>query len=133
MANAGPKFSLSKSHFFRLIRGTSFRRTVVIHHRKWRMNSNVSPGLLEPPNRGIFFRIPDCLRLPIERRYHCGFHADVQSSDGRNRRYWGVLIAFGLFSNFMRSEEHTSELQSPDHLVCRLLLEKKKTKKYRIT
>src|SRR5258708_31796471 len=29
----------------------------------------------------------------------------------------------------VRSEEHTSELQSPDHLVCRLLLEKKKTKK----
>src|SRR5258708_29213180 len=30
----------------------------------------------------------------------------------------------------LRSEEHTSELQSPDHLVCRLLLEKK-NKKYR--
>src|SRR5947208_5251069 len=28
-----------------------------------------------------------------------------------------------------RSEEHTSELQSPDHLVCRLLLEKKKQTK----
>src|SRR5258708_14976890 len=28
----------------------------------------------------------------------------------------------------VRSEEHTSELQSPDHLVCRLLLEKKKKK-----
>src|SRR5258708_27687757 len=27
----------------------------------------------------------------------------------------------------IRSEEHTSELQSPDHLVCRLLLEKKKS------
>src|SRR5258708_13435347 len=27
----------------------------------------------------------------------------------------------------VRSEEHTSELQSPDHLVCRLLLEKKTT------
>src|SRR5258708_24773965 len=27
--------------------------------------------------------------------------------------------------NQVRSEEHTSELQSPDHLVCRLLLEKK--------
>src|SRR5258708_17910196 len=26
----------------------------------------------------------------------------------------------------LRSEEHTSELQSPDHLVCRLLLEKKR-------
>src|SRR5258708_31440214 len=33
-----------------------------------------------------------------------------------------------------RSEEHTSELQSPDHLVCRLLLEKKKkhTTQYQI-
>src|SRR5947208_7412337 len=31
-----------------------------------------------------------------------------------------------------RSEEHTSELQSPDHLVCRLLLEKKKKKKQRV-
>src|SRR5258708_29744027 len=31
--------------------------------------------------------------------------------------------------NGKRSEEHTSELQSPDHLVCRLLLEKKKQKK----
>src|SRR5258708_8682071 len=30
-----------------------------------------------------------------------------------------------------RSEEHTSELQSPDHLVCRLLLEKKKKTKRR--
>src|SRR5258708_8015714 len=30
--------------------------------------------------------------------------------------------------NYLRSEEHTSELQSPDHLVCRLLLEKKKKK-----
>src|SRR5258708_8184412 len=30
------------------------------------------------------------------------------------------------FSLWTRSEEHTSELQSPDHLVCRLLLEKKK-------
>src|SRR5215216_7634303 len=31
-----------------------------------------------------------------------------------------------------RSEEHTSELQSPDHLVCRLLLEKKKKNKNQI-
>src|SRR5258708_22292384 len=30
----------------------------------------------------------------------------------------------------LRSEEHTSELQSPDHLVCRLLLEKKKKPRY---
>src|SRR5258708_25599041 len=34
----------------------------------------------------------------------------------------------GIFKkrSHSRSEEHTSELQSPDHLVCRLLLEKKK-------
>src|SRR5690554_7675228 len=31
--------------------------------------------------------------------------------------------------NILRSEEHTSELQSRPHLVCRLLLEKKKNKK----
>src|SRR5258708_28335289 len=31
--------------------------------------------------------------------------------------------------HLLRSEEHTSELQSPDHLVCRLLLEKKKKTK----
>src|SRR5258708_22032818 len=31
-----------------------------------------------------------------------------------------------IFFFCVRSEEHTSELQSPDHLVCRLLLEKKK-------
>src|SRR5437870_10973074 len=36
----------------------------------------------------------------------------------------GLLNA--TFGNFPRSEEHTSELQSRGHLVCRLLLEKKK-------
>src|SRR5258708_31770156 len=37
---------------------------------------------------------------------------------------WRTLEVTG--TNHLRSEEHTSELQSPDHLVCRLLLEKKK-------
>src|SRR5258708_29510765 len=35
---------------------------------------------------------------------------------------------FSALKVSLRSEEHTSELQSPDHLVCRLLLEKKKKK-----
>src|SRR5258708_14807017 len=35
-----------------------------------------------------------------------------------------------LLAPSRRSEEHTSELQSPDHLVCRLLLEKKKHKQH---
>src|SRR5258708_31215975 len=34
--------------------------------------------------------------------------------------------ARAMLRSAWRSEEHTSELQSPDHLVCRLLLEKKK-------
>src|SRR5256885_10206899 len=37
------------------------------------------------------------------------------------------LLAFRGRENNHRSEEHTSELQSPCNLVCRLLLEKKKT------
>src|SRR5947208_7668962 len=55
----------------------------------------------------------------------------------RHGRTTGVSVEFGQFAlperteNIRkvknRSEEHTSELQSPDHLVCRLLLEKKKT------
>src|SRR5258708_5467823 len=38
----------------------------------------------------------------------------------------GLLQSATLREVIPRSEEHTSELQSPDHLVCRLLLEKKK-------
>src|SRR5258708_18920855 len=43
------------------------------------------------------------------------------------RRLHGRLGRIVLVTYGGRSEEHTSELQSPDHLVCRLLLEKKKT------
>src|SRR5258708_27565531 len=39
-----------------------------------------------------------------------------------------VEVFVRLLFIILRSEEHTSELQSPDHLVCRLLLEKKKSK-----
>src|SRR5260370_14625779 len=37
-----------------------------------------------------------------------------------------LLLVVGIPSGFLRSEEHTSELQSHLNLVCRLLLEKKK-------
>src|SRR5207244_12922191 len=46
-----------------------------------------------------------------------GFTGDVTMSLGTNPG--------GSTLGLVRSEEHTSELQSPDHLVCRLLLEKK--------
>src|SRR5438876_6991381 len=41
-------------------------------------------------------------------------------------RTWGITRSNRRFGSATRSEEHTSELQSPVHLVCRLLLEKKK-------
>src|SRR2546429_5533916 len=53
--------------------------------------------------------------------YSCADHALRKA---RNRECF--LHAFSTISMTMRSEEHTSELQSRLHLVCRLLLEKKK-------
>src|SRR5687768_18164576 len=41
-------------------------------------------------------------------------------------------LRVGVFQGRLRSEEHTSELQSRLHLVCRLLLEKKKKKQNKI-
>src|SRR5258708_26094543 len=48
----------------------------------------------------------------------------MPSSDSIKANF-DALVALGDLTK-RRSEEHTSELQSPDHLVCRLLLEKKK-------
>src|SRR3712207_8723156 len=45
----------------------------------------------------------------------------------------GAVVTSSVFSNSIRSEEHTSELQSRQYLVCRLLLEKKKKQISRIT
>src|SRR5207244_8946521 len=72
-------------------------------------------------------------RLPGDQRHDAPdpvVHSDRQ-------RELGVIAAGGDPLSYrgrehararQRSEEHTSELQSPDHLVCRLLLEKKKKK-----
>src|SRR5258707_6715957 len=46
---------------------------------------------------------------------------------------WGFNVAALDLRSFGRSEEHTSELQSRQYLVCRLLLEKKKTTGLRST
>src|SRR2546428_10133818 len=42
-------------------------------------------------------------------------------------QFVGVFLVFLIIPVYLRSEEHTSELQSRSDLVCRLLLEKKKT------
>src|SRR5258708_29573145 len=60
------------------------------------------------------------------------FRSEGQREDDEHLLLTGVRLADPGIGNVVeseaeaRSEEHTSELQSPDHLVCRLLLEKKK-------
>src|SRR3712207_8087576 len=62
---------------------------------------------------------------PFPRRVHegteAGSHSALHEREGHSRRV----------PDFARSEEHTSELQSRQYLVCRLLLEKK-NKKYKV-
>src|SRR5258708_30566797 len=54
------------------------------------------------------------------------FRSIASASSGLNTSTRARDRSAALSSNEGRSEEHTSELQSPDHLACRLLLEKKK-------
>src|SRR5258708_25729976 len=73
-----------------------------------------------PPRSTLFpyttlFRSPPAQTLPSR-------------APQRNARVLADFPAALLAESPRRSEEHTSELQSPDHLVCRLLLEKKKKK-----
>src|SRR5690625_6765898 len=58
-----------------------------------------------------------------------GYEMPVQYGTGIVTEHRAVRDAAGLF-DVSRSEEHTSELQSRGHLVCRLLLEKKHTAEY---
>src|SRR3712207_7162514 len=55
---------------------------------------------------------------------------EVILDDGADVRARKLLLATGVVDD-LRSEEHTSELQSRQYLVCRLLLEKKKNRRYR--
>src|SRR5258708_22306435 len=64
--------------------------------------------------------LPIFSSLPNHQPEQCSVSIPVKCENGRMR---GWL-------RWERSEEHTSELQSPDHLVCRLLLEKKKNVQY---
>src|SRR3712207_7624736 len=53
---------------------------------------------------------------------------DIRRDAGYSIFYMGINL--GAFIAPFRSEEHTSELQSRQYLVCRLLLEKKKNDKH---
>src|SRR5258708_37830930 len=64
--------------------------------------------------------------LPICSRFASRTCKEGQSVRGRRGAARSSNHSSLAASSISRSEEHTSELQSPDHLVCRLLLEKKK-------
>src|SRR5437870_9134630 len=87
-----------------------------------------------PPRSTLFpyttlFRSP--IRIPDDLR--AGAHVDVSrvndlhsSARVRSEAALRVTKPGSILGPEVRSEEHTSELQSRGHLVCRLLLEKKK-------
>src|SRR5690606_41446836 len=63
-----------------------------------------------------------------------GFYISVIENNGVEYRklkdsHADTWLSFSNLLTWIRSEEHTSELQSRENLVCRLLLEKKKTRK----
>src|SRR5258708_33457404 len=86
--------------------------------------------ILRRPSLFSFFFFNDTATTEI---YTLSLHDALPIS--RCNRVWGGYMlrrggrCFWMKSVNCRSEEHTSELQSPDHLVCRLLLEKKKKRR----
>src|SRR5258708_8664533 len=73
--------------------------------------------MIRRPPRSTLFPYTTLFRSHVCSRWVCDHPVSEWVSRLRNMR----SSALGA----LRSEEHTSELQSPDHLVCRLLLEKK--------
>src|SRR5437762_10491204 len=90
--------------------------------------------LRRPPRSTLFpyttlFRSHADVRRPRQSaRVPAARHEAIGACAAAGSHIVNVLPAPGAESTVMRSEEHTSELQSPMYLVCRLLLEKKNTR-----
>src|SRR4051794_41324253 len=80
--------------------------------------------MIRRPPRSTLFPYTTLFRSNYEKRI-----AQAQADLAHINAAISIFEASGDPKGFPRSEEHTSELQSPVHLVCRLLLEKKKTNK----
>src|SRR5690348_18421376 len=87
--------------------------------------------MLRRPPRSTLFPYTTLFRSPVDpvREALQGDRAVAQRAQEPLGHRHGVVRQVQLGqAEGLRSEEHTSELQSPVHLVCRLLLEKKKQK-----
>src|SRR5690606_39527727 len=62
----------------------------------------------------------------IVRQRGTQFHPGKNVGIGKDHTLFALIEGYVTFERMRRSEEHTSELQSRENLVCRLLLEKKK-------
>src|SRR5258708_15118808 len=82
--------------------------------------------MIRRPPRSTLFPYTTLFRSIQLIRIHNYWAVSILILDPIKDILWDMYIRI-LFQDILyRSEEHTSELQSPDHLVCRLLLEKKK-------
>src|SRR5258708_39431501 len=79
--------------------------------------------MIRRPPRSTLFPYTTLFRSPVAEQIVAG---DVQLAIVAPLLGVPHVVGDGFQLDQGRSEEHTSELQSPDHLVCRLLLEKKK-------
>src|SRR5258708_17399313 len=79
--------------------------------------------MIRRPPRSTLFPYTTLFRSPDEPAVSCRAAQPAMGQRLHVRLYLAGLVVHEA----LRSEEHTSELQSPDHLVCRLLLEKKKS------
>src|SRR5438876_4066265 len=75
----------------------------------------------------FYMQFTGFLLLTVSMRWFGGW-GHLADGSGWQPWAWGLLAGLLNACATLRSEEHTSELQSPVHLVCRLLLEKKKNK-----
>src|SRR5690554_7540207 len=121
------KFARQKVEIFTPAIDTRFEEDMVTSH-----DENAIPSTSVPAAANIPILADDCDVVGIDEAQFFDDEIIKVCNDLANR---GVrVIVAGLDMDFkgnpfgeIRSEEHTSELQSRPHLVCRLLLEKKKT------
>src|SRR2546422_11626941 len=83
--------------------------------------------MIRRPPRSTLFPYTTLFRS-CSTRSHPGFPLDRGCPEGALHRPLAPMTQADGEEHLLRSEEHTSELQSRLHLVCRLLLEKKKKK-----